>query len=38
LRGRDEKSAIFLFDEIEETFIDRAAGIGTPIDRHSPTA
>jgi circadian clock protein KaiC len=34
LAGRDEKSAIFLFDEIEETFIDRAAGIGTPIDRH----
>lgn len=31
--GRGEKSAIFVFDEIEETFVKRAKGIGTPIDQ-----
>ncbi|HEX8636927.1 MAG TPA: ATPase domain-containing protein [Pyrinomonadaceae bacterium] len=31
--GRGEKSAIFIFDEIEETFVDRAKNIGTPIDQ-----
>lgn len=30
---RGEKSAVFLFDEIEETFIERAKGIGTPLDK-----
>jgi circadian clock protein KaiC len=31
--GRDERAAIFVFDEILETYISRAAGIGTDI-RH----
>lgn len=29
-----EKSVIFIFDEIEETFIHRAKGIGTPLDKY----
>jgi circadian clock protein KaiC len=31
---RGEKSAVFIFDEIVETYIDRAAGIGTNIQNH----
>ncbi len=31
---RGEKSAVFIFDEIVETYIGRAAGIGTDIQSH----
>ncbi len=31
---RGEKSAVFIFDEIVETYIDRASGIGTNIQNH----
>lgn len=31
---RGEKSAIFVFDEIIETYVGRAAGIGTDMQRH----
>ncbi|HVF29195.1 MAG TPA: ATPase domain-containing protein [Pyrinomonadaceae bacterium] len=32
--SRGEKAAVFIFDEIVETYIGRAAGIGTDIQRH----
>lgn len=32
--SRGERSAIFLFDEVRQTYIDRASGIGTNLQSH----
>jgi circadian clock protein KaiC len=31
---RGEKAAVFIFDEVVETYADRAAGIGTEIHKY----